>query len=444
LTLDSEQAVVREPRTAAALSPIQRRFWNDYARVPGANWANIFGVLTLPAQVDLLALGRALDVLLLRHDSLRTTFPIVGETPQQRVAAKLELPLEVTDAREHLPEASERIFEEIRTGEIRRPFDLAKPLMRAHLVRFDARAELILTWHHLIVDGWSRLVLLRELRKLYESCVAHEVADALPPSKAYIDYARYANEQQASGMQQASREYWARTLVAPLPSSPFQCLAKPAATGREDPRDRPAASFKFVMPSELAQGVKNLGWRGFTAMMGAFCLVAHRYQSTPDLIVGSPLNGRDEQQRDLVGLLINLVMVRVRLDAGDTYAGYLRRLREALHSAKEHQSYQLDELVADLGLGRNSFDITRAFFSALETDLPVPSVMRAVNARVEELPNSVRFDTMWYAIRHTDGIVMDCRYCKTVFSEPTIRQLADAYTSALRLILSDSSARISE
>jgi hypothetical protein len=134
LTLDSEQAVVREPRTAAALSPIQRRFWNDYARVPGANWANIFGVLTLPAQVDLLALGRALDVLLLRHDSLRTTFPIVGETPQQRVAAKLELPLEVTDAREHLPEASERIFEEIRTGEIRRPFDLAKPLMRAHLV----------------------------------------------------------------------------------------------------------------------------------------------------------------------------------------------------------------------------------------------------------------------------------------------------------------------
>ncbi len=423
------------------MSPIQRRFWNDYARVRGANWANIFGILTLPAQVDLLALGRALDVLLLRHDSLRTTFSIVDESPRQRVAAKLELPLEVTDAREHLPEASERIFEEIRAGEIRRPFDLAKPLMRAHLVRFERRAELILTWHHLIVDGWSRVVLLRELRQLYASCLAHELADALPPSKEYIEYARYANEQQASGVLRASREYWAGTLAAPLPSSPFDRLARPS-TGQEVPGERPGATFKFVMPNELAQGVKSLGWRGFTAMMGAFCLVAHRYQSTPDLIVGSPLNGRDEQQRELVGLLINLVMVRVRLDTGDTYASYLRRLREALHSAKDHQSYQLDELVDDLGLGRDSFDITRTFFSALETDTSVPSSMRAVNARLEELPNSVRFDTMWYAIRHTDGIVMDCRYCKSVFSEQTIRQLADAYTSSLRLIVSDSSARI--
>lgn len=443
MAVEREQVAPQGPQGTAALSPIQRRFWNDYARETGANWANIFGILPLPAEVDVLALSRALNVLLRRHDSLRTTFPVVSDSPIQRVAAQLELPLDVTDARGQSAEASERIFEEIRSGEIRRPFDLTKPLMRAHLVRFEERAELILVWHHMIVDGWSRVVLLRELRKLYASCLAREVDDALPPSQGYLDYARFANEQQASGQLRESRDYWAAALQPPLPASPFERLSKSGATNSARSADRPAATYKFLMPEELSRGVKSLGWRGFTAMMGAFCLAAHEHQSTPDLIVGSPLNGRDERQRDLVGLLINLVMVRVRREADDTYTSYLRRLREALHSAKQHQSYQLDELVSDLALGNDSFAITRAFFSALETDLPVPGSMRNNVSRLEELPNAVRFDTMWYAIRHTDGIVMDCRYCKSVFSEQTIRTLAERYIAILRLVISESASRIS-
>ncbi|RKH09839.1 amino acid adenylation domain-containing protein [Corallococcus sp. CA053C] len=424
------------PRASYPLSPPQRRYWRDYVREPQRTWSNIFTVVPLGGGTPgAEPIERALNELLARHESLRTAFPREDGERVQVVAPEARCALKVTDLTHLAPELRAKAIADLRRQESTGLFDLEKaPLLRAHLVHAgEGRSLLLMTVHHLVADGWSLFVMRQEFGAIYADCVAGRPVTLPPPALQYKDYAEWHNRLLDEGAFEADRRYWLNHLARPLPPPPFADFAS-----SDDSGDRGGAAYRVLLPDALWAQVKQvageLGVSPFVVLLTGFYVLIHDLEGSRDIIVGTPLNGRDMRQfPSLVGIAINLVMMRVRFDGGDTFASCAAQVQNALLSAMQHQSYQNDRILADLGFpsGADSFALTTSFFSALTLDEPVSPELRAAAAVHEVSATDVRFDAMWYAMEHSDGMVIDCRYCRRLFPREVVEQQAQRYLSLL-------------
>ena len=190
---------------------------------PSRPWYNSGCALRLSGPLDVAALGASLDAIVRRHAILRTTFPVVGGEPQQVIAAAAALPLPVVDLSALPPDAREARARQLAEEETRQPFDLGRgPLLRASLLRLEPQDHLlVLALHHIIFDGWSQGVLLRELAACYAAAHAgHDLASApiLPPLPLqYAEFAVRQQEQLTGALLARQLDYWRKQLAGAPP-----------------------------------------------------------------------------------------------------------------------------------------------------------------------------------------------------------------------------------
>ncbi|HEX7241526.1 MAG TPA: amino acid adenylation domain-containing protein, partial [Longimicrobiaceae bacterium] len=342
--------VERVPREGPLpLSFAQQRLWLVDRMEPGSPAYNMPSALRLRGALDVEALRRSVETLVERHEALRTTFAEQDGQPVQVIHTYAPAALEVVEVAGE--EEAERLAEE----EALRPFDLAHgPLLRALLLRLDAEDHVVcFTLHHVVSDGWSMGVLVREVSALY-GAYARGGSPGLPELPVqYADFAVWQRARLAGELLEAQVAWWKERLAgAPplldLPTDRPRAAGTPAGAG----------VHRFTLGSGVSEGLRALSRRAgatlFMTTLAAWQALLGRYAGQEDVVVGSPVAGRTRRELEgLIGFFVNMLAMRADLSGDPTFAGLLGRVREAALGTYAHQEVPFERLVEELATERS-------------------------------------------------------------------------------------------
>ena len=326
----------------APASPTQRQIWFLHQLGQSSDVYTIAYTLTMTGTTDARALQAALSGVVERHEALRTTFDDDGGQLWQvvRPVAPVDLPITVAE--------SESALRELESALAREPFDFRNgPLFRARLVRVgDQDHRLLLTWHHLILDGQSLAIFLRDLATFYTAALAGRPAN-LPPAPTFAEDCRRA-ETDLGGRLPELLAHWTKTLT-PLPPP----VDLPGMNSRPANPTFRGADMPLGLTRETASAVAALARREgatpFTVLLAAFQAVIHRLTGQDDFAVGAPVACRPRPGSDeVVGPLVNTIVLRADVSGEPTFADLVARTRRAVHDGLAHQELPFDLLVGEL------------------------------------------------------------------------------------------------
>lgn len=339
----------------------QEQMWFFYRLNPQDTSYNVPLLLRLTGNLDLDALQAALNDLIARHETLRTTFAESDGFLQQIVAEHVVLPLPTVDCSAMLAgRAHEALTEHepIRARlleEIQRPFNLENgPLLRARLVRMcPAEHCLLICVHHIAIDGWSTDVFLRELAQAYRARLGGAAPTWTPLEIQYGDYAEWQREQLDGQPLAEGLAYWRQRLAGELP-----VLRLP--TDRLPPQTRTFAGDRldFTLSAELTAGIKRLcrdqGATLYMVLLTGFAALLRRYSGQDDILVGSPSANRDNPQIEpLIGTFANILPLRVDTSGNPSFVELLHRVRDVSLGALAHQHIRLEKIVQEVAPHRD-------------------------------------------------------------------------------------------
>ncbi|WP_309486810.1 non-ribosomal peptide synthetase, partial [Bradyrhizobium sp. SHOUNA76] len=422
------------------MSFAQQRLWL-LAQLDGANSSYLIrGALRLSGELDVGALRRGIDRLFARHEALRSVFRMVDEQPRvmllpahERVPV-LEHDLRGRDDRE---QALARLCREETTT----PFDLAAgPLIRGRLIRTAEREYLfLLTQHHIVSDGWSIGVLVRELGALYQAFAAGK-DDPLPSlAIQYPDYAAWQRQWLSGERLQRQVDYW-RQALADAPA----VLELPTDRPRPPVRSLAGASLPIEIDAELASGIRRLSQSHrasvFMTVLAAWAAVLSRLSGQADIVIGTPTANRNRPEIEgLIGFFVNMLAVRVDLSAEPSVAELLHRVRAAALAAQDHQDLPFEQVVEITQPLRRLeqtpvFQVVFAWQSNEAGTLELPGL----KAEAADIPlQQVKFD-LELGLGEMDGrIVGSMNYATELFDEATIRRHRDYLLSLLGAMVAD-------
>ncbi|SDH96036.1 Acyl-CoA synthetase (AMP-forming)/AMP-acid ligase II [Sinosporangium album] len=334
-------------------SHAQMRMWFSHRAEPGSPYYNSSITLRLTGDLDVEALRHALDAVVARHDALRTVFAELEGELVQVVDPLLRTHLDVHDADAASPRSGELIGGVLR-DRIREftdePFDLSRgPLLRARLFRTRGEAALlVLTMHHIVVDGWSMGPLTAELSALYRARVtgAEAVLPDLPIQ--YGDYAEWQRDTLRGPRLDQAVERWRDRLTPPPP-----VLDLPTDLPRADVPAHDGHGLVFHLDEELTARLRAFSrTRGvtlYTTLMAGFAALLHRYSGQDDIVIGTPASGRgDTAVQPLIGFFVNTLPIRADLSGRPTYGDLLDRVRGSVLAAFADDDIPLDLIVEEV------------------------------------------------------------------------------------------------
>jgi amino acid adenylation domain-containing protein len=444
----ADQRLTRRSQAGPApLSFAQQRLWFLDQLVPGNPFYNIPAVLRIRAPLDAAVLERSLNEIVRRHEILRTTFVPVNGEPVQVVAPALRLALPLVDLRDRPAAEREAEAGRLATAEARRLFDIAQgPLLRATLLRLDAADHvLLLTMHHIVSDGWSMGLLLRELTALYD---AFAVGRPSPLPELPLQYADFAVWQRAwlqGPVLNAQLAYWRRQLAG-LPA-----LQLPTDRPRPPVQAFRGAFQPLQLPPALTAALKALSQREgttlFMTLLAAFKTLLFRYTGQDDVVVGSPIAGRTRAEIEgLIGFFVNSLVLRTDLSGDPPFREALGRVREVALGAYAHQDLPFERLVEELqparDLSRNPlFQVT---FQLLNTpSAPRPTADPDVPPLDVQRGTSI-FDVAFTLWEGPQGLTGGLEYDTDLFDAGTIERMAGHIETLLAGAVADPNQRLSE
>jgi amino acid adenylation domain-containing protein len=423
-------AVPREPHMSASFA--QERLWFLQQLEPESIQYNFPIFVRMRGPLRTAVLTAALGDVLRRHEVLRTTLVPVAGRPVQSIGADIPLAVPVTDL-SSLPAADR---EAAAAAEARRqfqsPFDLAAPpVVRTDLLRLAPDDHvLLLTMHHVAVDGWSRSILLDELAECYTA--RHEGRPALLPELPvqYADFAVWQRRLRDEGHYDALREHWVQRLdgIQELPGLPTDHPRPARPTHRR-------SAVNFRIPTDVVTRLRTLCRQEdctlFMVLLAAVYALLHRRTGRQDLVVGSDVAGRpDTATERLIGFFVNLVVLRVSMAGQPTGRELVRRTRAAALDAYTHQDLPFEEVVKVLnpkrGLNQSPlFGVQVAFNNAPKSTPVLPGL--TVEPFDVSIIETTRVDTA-VLLTEDDGGVRGTWECDAeLFDEDTVREFGRQY-----------------
>lgn len=416
------------------LSFSQERLWFLDRFMPGSPAYHVPAAYRLASAVDASALRRALNGVIARHESLRTTFDMRDGRPVQLISPSLELDLPLFDLRPLPDHERNAEAQRLAAQEALRPFDLASgPLLRAALVQLaDADFLLLLTMHHIVSDAWSMTVLLRELGLLYDAFASGRTAHLPDLPIQYADYAAWQRRHLSGENLARHLAYW-RTRLAGAPP----VLELPADRPRPPVQSLRGGLRQFEIAAGVAKRLRALaqaeGATMFMALLAAFKVLLMRLTGQPDVVVGTVMANRGRAELEgLIGFFVNTLVLRTRLESGETMRGALRQVREVVLGAYAHQELPFERLVEELQPER---DLSRnPLFQVLFTMQSSPEA--TVEAEVAGLDMQVdtktsKFDLLLLLAEKGEGLKGLCEYSTDLFDLATVDRMIGHYLHLL-------------
>jgi pristinamycin I synthase-3/4 len=443
--------LVRGPRDrdhGEPLSFAQRRLWFLDQMQPGSPFYNIPIALSLRGRLDRAAFAAAIDEIVRRHESLRTTFAEVGSSPVQRIAPDASVAIAEIDL-EGLPEAGRRATaSRLGRREALRPFDLATgPLLRATLVRLSAEEHLALfTLHHIVSDGWSTGLVTRELAALYTAFAGGYPSPLPEPALQYADYARWQRDWLAGETLEALASFWRRELgdAPPRLDLPGDRERPAVASTRGGARTR-------LLPAELAAGIERLARAEsatlFMVVLAGGAALLGWLAGVDDLVLGTDVAGRNRgETEDIVGFFINQLALRCRLGGDPEFRELVARVRESTLAAYAHQDLPFDKLVEILSPERS-----RAFAPIFQAkinlhNMPAPPLeLPGLTIAPAGVPRATaQFDWILNLTPLPEGLQAAIEFSADLFDPPTVDRMLLLFETLLSRVAARPGMRLSE
>ncbi|WP_437738920.1 non-ribosomal peptide synthase/polyketide synthase [Sorangium sp. So ce1335] len=424
----------------------QQRLWFLDQLQPGSAAYHIAGAVRLKGVLDVPALERALGALLARHEALRARFVTCDGEPRQVIDAAVRMPLPLEDLSTLAGSAQVDMVQRWSEEVARQSFDLSKgPLIRVALLRLSAIEHVLqVGMHHIVSDGWSLGIFIRELGALYvaEAHGGEALLPALPLQ--YADYAAWQRRWLEAGVLDQQLAYWQGQLAG--------CPAR-----LELPTDRPrprvatsnGASISLVIDAALAARLRALaneeGATLFMALLGAYQALLGRYAGQTDVVVGIPIANRQRREIEgLIGFFVNTLALRTRFEDDPTVRELLRRVKEATLEAYAHQDVPFERVVEHVNPER-AMDQTPLFQAMLvlqnapEAALALPGL--AIEP-IEREETTAQYDLTLTLTERDQRILGTLCYNTDLFDRSTIEQMGRHLLVLIERMVAAPDARI--
>jgi amino acid adenylation domain-containing protein len=430
------------------ISFAQQRLWFLAQLYPRSSAYNLFAAWRVRGKLEPSALAVSLLELVRRHEVLRTTFFLMDGEPVQVVTPAPRATLPTVDLRRlspsrRQPELTARLAEAALA-----PYDLTRgPLLRLVLFPLAAReSALLYSVHHIVSDGWSEGILLRELLAGYRA--ARRGASARLPELPlqYGDFAQWQRDWLQGEVRERLVAFWRQQL-----QGANQALSLPTDFPRPAVSSQRGAKAAFAVDgagtAALAALARNEGMTLFAVLLTAFGVLLARHAGQDDILVGTPSASRERVElEDLIGLFLNTLVLRLDLRGDPTCRELLRRVRDMLYETQDHRELPFETLVTELGVQRDPSrnPLFQVFFN-LDTIVQAPPDPGEL--ALSPLPiatSTAKFDLLWNVQQHESGLGGSLEYCTDLFTAPTIARLAGHLRRLLAAMPRHLDRRISE
>ncbi|MDR6651068.1 amino acid adenylation domain-containing protein, partial [Chitinophaga ginsengisegetis] len=429
------------PAPDYALSDGQRRVWVLSQLEDRSRAYYLSGQLELNGDYKPAHLETAILLVIQRHEILRTVFrQDASDELRQVILDPADVSFKLNyDSLEGQPVSAAEALITTFSGHV---FDLNSfPLLRAGLIRLSENRYIFhYTMHHIISDGWSMEVLKEEIMRYYDACARGEKVIPAPLSIQYKDFATWQQQQLQSGSYQPHKEYWQSQFSGSLP-----VLQLPVSKPRPLILTDNGYCLSSILSEALTASLKALCRENkatlFMGLLGALKVLLYRYTGQEDIIIGSPVAGREHAALDdQIGFYMNTVALRTRFSGQDSFADLLQHIRKNTLTAYEYQSYPFDRLVDELDLHRNRshsplFDVMLTLQSQKENSLYENYDLSHTDVIKEEGPVAVKFDLHLSCSEIEGALYMELKYNQDIYDKADISRMFSHYKELLQALI---------
>ncbi|MEH1973945.1 MAG: condensation domain-containing protein [Nostoc sp.] len=434
------QPIVPVPRnTNLPLSFAQQRLWFLNQLEPNSTTYNLPFAVRLTGTLNMPALEQSLNEIVQRHETLRTTFALVNGQPIQVITPTLTLKLSVVDLQEYPITKQEAEVLRLAVQESQLLFNLAQgPLLRTTLLHLSEKQYVLLfTMHHIVSDGWSIALLIKEVTALYEAFCKGQPS---PLSELPIQYADFAAWQQnwlQGEVLNTLLTYWKKQLGDNLPvlQLPKNYRSSEVKTSQEERQS-------LILSKTLSQAIKKLGdsvgTTLFMTLLGAFKVLLSWYTGDKDIVVGTDIANRNRiEVENLIGFFVNQLVLRTDLFGNPAFSDFLQRVRKVCLEAYAHQDLPFEKLVSALNPKRDLNQTPLFQVKFILQNAPIHSLeVSNLTLASLDLENPVgRVDLLLELTDTEQGIVGLLKYNKDLFDTSSIARLLNAFETILSQIV---------
>lgn len=425
----------------------QQRQWFLEQLMPGAV-SNVPQAIKIKGDLNITCLNNALNEIYKRHEILRTAFEVVDTKPSQIISDYSPLKTEFVDLA-HLPE-EEREDKAIKLAgeEGKIPFDISlAPLWRNKLIKITDNYHIfVITLHHIISDGWSLGIIMRELSEFYSSFLKNEECNMPPLPIQYVDYSSWQSNWINSGALESQLVYWKKNLQG-IPEMLDLAIDKP----------RPAVQTynggieEFELDTELLQSIqqvtKTTGASSFQVLLTGLNILMHHYSLQDDICIGTPLANRVRPElENMIGCFINTLVFRNNLSGDPSFDEVLKRVKKSSYEAYDNQNIPFERLVEELNIDRNAeySPIFQVLFVQTEASM---FNLKMGNLELKPLQihrGTSQFDLSLFLTVLTDKINGYFEYNTDLLNRDTVKDLVKDYKFILQTALKNTQIKLSE
>jgi thioesterase domain-containing protein len=427
-------SVVREDLLVMPATRAQQRFWAAEQLTPGSTAFNMPLAWRITGQVRKEGIRHAVRALIERQESLRTAFRFQDGQLNQVVHPPFELDLLETDLTRVPSEERQRACQEQIQADSEYLFDPADlPLIAVRLIRLtDQESVLTFTLHHLVCDGWSNGVLLREFGELYDAWSQGVPSTLAPLPLQFCDWAIWQEDRLRKGEFDRSLEYW-RQLLTPLPPVPAIPADKPVSWTKA----QPGHIESLLLPDSLSASIRQLCQREdltpYHVLLAAFEILVADYSNTDLFLLGSPFANRNQPElQDIVGLFANPQFVVADLRGLRTFIEVARRVKENTLVAAEHAETPFESVLQALGNGSTPARVRFPVYFIYQRAFMQPASLTEIDITpLRSVSPGAQFDWMVGVVERQEGIRLQVEYNSGAFHLRTIQAMLSAFRGIL-------------
>ncbi len=433
LLADLLQRQASEPKRVP-LSFAQERLWFLTQLEPENPSYNLPFALRLSGELNVAALQKSIDAIIARHETLRTKFVAVDGEPFQFVSPIATATFEILDLTTFAEDKAELELKRLMTTVAERPFDLSNDYpMRASLLKLAGDDHVLLvTMHHIISDAWSVSIFTHELSSSYKAFTSEGAAEPPELPIQYSDFAKWQRNWLQGDALKEQVAYWTSQLAGAAK------LNLPTDHVRPKLRTHRGGHLSFTLPADLTDKLKKLsnseGATLYMTLLAAFNVLLFRYTGEQDIVVGSPIAGRNRIETEpLIGFFVNSLALRTDLSGNPTFRELVGRVKEVAVSAYAHQDLPFEKLVEELNPAR---DVSQT--PVFQVMFGLQNAPRAAadlhNLTVRRIPTEVRtakFDLTLLVSDTANGLSGWLEYNADLFESSTIERLKNHFENLL-------------
>ncbi len=440
------ERIVRSPELP--LSYAQQRLWFLAQLEPNSPFYNMPAVVRLEGQLNVEALQQSFNEIISRHEALRTNFQTREGQAIAVISEAMSLTLPVFDISDLSLNQQEAEVKKQAYKEAQKPFDLKDDLLlRVKLLRLGKEEYIILlTMHHIVSDGWSIGVLVRELATLYQAFCDRQPSPLPALPIQYVDFAAWQRQWLQGEVLKTQLSYWLKQLE----NAP-KVLELPTDYPRPAIQTFRGSTYSFQLSDKLSFALNKFSQRQgstlFMTLLAAFKTLLWRYTDSEDIVVGSPIANRNRSEIEgLIGFFVNTLVLRTNLAGNPSFEELLKRVREVALGAYVHQDLPFELLVEELQPERDLshtplFQVMFVLQNAPMSALELPGLTLSP---LESNSDSAKLDLTLYMTETAEGLIGNLEYNTDLFEESSIQRMAAHLQMLLEGIVANPQQRLSE